>query len=326
MTVSPSCRLAKVSPPLVERLRSSAPFFLILLYIGASSLYAPELLNRSSLISILQASAVLLPSVLGMQALIIAGRFDLSIGSIAAMSGIITGVVLLKTSSVPIAVLVGLLAGASAGLLNGLLAAYLGIDGLIVTLSMMGITRSFALGIVSGQTVSGFPDNFQTLAHGNIAGINVVILGSLAALILCEFLFRYNIPCRRLYAIGSNAIAARSAGIPVQYLSIFAFVIAALGASIAGQIQAARAMAASPLVFQDLPLDAIAACVIGGGSLRGGRGTMVGAFLGLLVVVAIRNLVIVLEGSVYWRYLVIGCLILIVSVPDALARRTSNVR
>jgi ribose transport system permease protein len=287
------------------------PTYFVLVFLVVSVFYAPDFLSSSSLVNILQSTAALLPAVLGMQALMIAGKVDLSVGATASLSGVVTGLTLLKFSSVSFAVFSGLGVAVLAGVIAGLLETKLRIPSLITTLAMMGLIRSLALILADGKTVSGFLRRIQITVNYYGSDNLVLCIISLALLLASVFAMDRIHYFRNLYLVGSNSVAARALMVPVDRTIILGFVLSSLGAGICGVFQTARSMSASPIIFHDLALDSIAACILGGGSLSGGRGSMIGAAIGLTLVVATRNLVVAMEVSVYWRYFIVGVLVLI---------------
>lgn len=287
--------------------------FVALFFVACASIWAPQMLSSSGFYSLIQSCAVLAPAVIGVQLLLISGKFDLSIGSTAAMAGILSGLTLLVTHSAIAALVVACGAGILAGFLNSLLTERIRIDPLIATLATMGIFRSIALGLTDGKTVSGFRDSLPMYTTVPLLGVDVVTVSALALWWLVALGLKWFRPLNRLYFVGSNPSAAHACGISVARTTVLGFVAAGIGASLSGFVQLARSQAATPLVFQELALESIAACVIGGSGLKGGKGSIHGAMLGLLIVVFSRNLVVSLQGSVYWRYFIIGIILLLVA-------------
>jgi ribose/xylose/arabinose/galactoside ABC-type transport system permease subunit len=305
--------------------RTSVVFIAAGLYCAIAIVWAPSFFKAENVLGILHSAAVLLPAVIGAQALLVLGRFDLSSGAVAAMTGIVAGVTVGHTGSIGLSLLCAVASGVLLGLANGAVVARLRLNALVVTLATMGIARSLALGVSKGTVVTGFPDYIEWLTQGRIIGIPALVFGAVAVCVLFEGLFRWAVLFRRFYAVGGNELAADCSGVYSQRLVVLGFVVSAVGASLTGLVQCARTLSASPLVFQDLPLEAISACVVGGSSVRGGRGTMVGAACGLVVIAATRNLVVLLGIGVYWRELVIGVLLLSALAVQTIAeRRTRN--
>jgi len=300
--------------------RQLLPFLVGCAMFATAPFVAENFLRFGNLVAIATSCLVLLPAAIGMQALLVAGRFDLSLGALSALIGVITALGLSWGFSWYFAAIVALLCGLLISTFTALMVSVFRFDVLIATLAMMWIARSLALVLADGKTIGPLFDEVGEIAAARVLGIDVSLLVAVGFALLVAFMLRFQLHCRRLYAVGSNESAARSAGINVVAELILAFGIATAGAAVTGLIQLVRSESASPLVFQELSLECIAACVLGGAALRGGRGSVLGACLGLLVVVALRNFVLALEVHVYWRYLAIGVLLLIATALDRATR------
>jgi ribose/xylose/arabinose/galactoside ABC-type transport system permease subunit len=293
---------------LLRRTPPAVPLLLAYAVIGL--LLVPPFLSTVNIISILYSTAVLVPTVLGMQLLLTLGRFDLSTGATAALSGMVSGVCLLRSNSIVLALFVGVMVGLVTGAVIGLLVSYVKVDPLIATLAAMGIHRSLSLVVNGGGVVAGLPSQFGWLAEARIKGLPVLIVVALATILLAAFLNRNAVLFRRFYAAGSNPVAAVYSGINVKALVVLGYILASICSATTGLIQSSRTLSAGPQIFDTLAIDAIAACIIGGSSLGGGRGGILGASLGLIVITATDNMVIMLNIPVYWRGLVVGVLLL----------------
>jgi len=194
------------------------------------------------------------------------------------------------------------------------------INALVVTLATMGIARAITLGIVRGRTIRGFPPSFAFIGQGIIYGVPVCILISVVMIIIAGFSFRKIRYCRRFYYVGSNEQAATYCGIKVPQVIRAAFIFTGVASAFTGIILISRTMSSSPLVFQNLPLEAIAACIIGGSSIHGGEGSVVGAIMGLFIIMITRNIMLLFNISVYWKELVIGLILIMAVTGDAYAK------
>jgi ribose transport system permease protein len=202
-------------------------------------------------------------------------------------------------------------AGTLIGVANGLVVTRLRIQPLIATLAMMGIVRSLALALSDGRVVTGLPPALSSWMEVSLLGLpllTIIMVIFAAAGIFCLVDVKWG---RRFYAVGDNPVAATHAGLSVGKHVVAGYAIAGGAAAVTGIIQASRTLSASPLIFPDLALDAIAACLIGGSTLSGGRGTIIGACLGLLVIVATRNLVVMLGIPVFWKDFAVGILLIV---------------
>lgn len=276
----------------------------------------PRFFSMRNLLGILTAAAMGIPVAIGMQTLFITGLFDLSVGSVAALSSIVTGLLLKSTSNIPLSIVGGMSVGLCFGLMNGVLVTRIKVNALIVTLASMGMARALALGLVGGLVISGYPPAFAFLGQGFIYGVPVSVVVTIALVVVWEFNFRKIRFFRRGYYVGSNEQAALYCGINTSRIIQTSFITSSLGAAFAGILMTSRTMASSPVLYLNLPLEIVGACVIGGASLRGGEGTIVGAVMGLFILIITRNVLVILNVSVYWRQLVIGLILIIALLVD----------
>jgi ribose transport system permease protein len=291
--------------------RSFWPFFLFFVYLSAIYAAQPNFFSSTNVSSLFYYTCLLIPAVLAMNLLIILGLFDLSMGAIAALAGVVMASSISMGFSTIEGIGLGIFAGIVFGLLNWILVSKCRIPVLIGTLISMGIARACALGLTKGETITGLPNVMEGFIRENWGGISIVTLLGILLVLILEFLSQKHIVFRRLYHVGSNRKLATDMGISVSKLECFAFVLAGVGAAIVGLLQSSRTLSASPHAFPDLALDCIAACIIGGASISGGSGRAVGAFLGMLMVVISRNLVVMAGVSVYWKDLAVAIILLI---------------
>ena len=296
----------------------------LIIYIAVGLAFVPHFLGALNLASIFFSVAALLPAVLGMQFLLVLGRFDLSVGATASFCGMVAGMLMTRAFSPFIAVLTSLLVGILVGCIVGSLVSRLRVDPLVATLALFGVLRSLSLVLNDGRIVAGLPSSFGWIAEARILGIPILILFAILLTAVSAALTGQTVIFRRFYAAGNNPVAASHAGVNVPHLLLFGYVLAGLGAALTGLIQASRTLSASPLLFETLAIQAITACIIGGGSLAGGSGGMIGAAIGLLVVSATDNLVVMLGISVYWQELAVGALLLLAVLLHPSSAATRN--
>jgi ribose/xylose/arabinose/galactoside ABC-type transport system permease subunit len=259
-------------------------------------------------------AAVLLPAVVAMQFLLILGRFDLSAGAMAALAGMIAGVTVNHTGSLLVGLAVGSAAGVLGGAITGVTVARFGVDPLVATLAMTGVERSLALVSNGSEIVTGIPDSFGWLSNGRVLGMPVLVMLAVALTGIAAAAAQHLVTFRRFYAVGSNEKAALHAGVNGSGLLVLGYSLVGLGSATTGLIQVSRTLSASPLTFQTLPIDVITACILGGGSLAGGKGGILGATVGLIAVVATDNLVIMLGVENDWKDFAVGALLLVVVI------------
>lgn len=326
-----STRNAEMVTPFAQRTEFTSigwPVVLLSLYLLGIWLFVPVFFSPPNLVSVAYSTSLLIPAVLGVHLLLILGLFDLSIGAVAAMSGMACAVTIAHGAPATTAVAVGLASGAAFGALSAVLVSSLRIPALIGTLVTMGIARALALGLTEGRVLSDFPDKLKSVASIHIGALPLLCLLGVAAVALAECVERRHVVFRMFYRVGDNREAARNCGINVGGTEYLAFLLAGSAAAITGILQASRSNSASPIVFGDLALESIAACVIGGTKLQGGSGRAIGALCGLLVVVISRNLTVLAGVSVYWKDLVIALLLLasllVSRLPEGRRAREGN--
>jgi rhamnose transport system permease protein len=222
--------------------------------------------------------------------IIILGGIDLSVGSMMALSAILLGFSW-QSFGLPLwlAVCVGLCGGALAGLLNGLVIVYLGVPPLIVTLATLAIYRGLSFGISESRSVNGFPDSFAFWGSGDIAGIPVQLYLLIAVLIVSGLALAGTPLGRSVYAIGNNETAARFAGLRVGRIKLLMYTFSGFMAGVAGFIFTSRVTSTRADAATGLELDVIAAVVFGGTSIFGGRGTILGTTIGVVIIQLLKN-------------------------------------
>lgn len=249
----------------------------------------------------------------GMMVLMIAGMFDLSVGSVVAYSGGLAGYLMYyhNIHFLP-AIAAGLIGSLVIGFVNGWLIAKVGINPMIQTLAMLGIVRGLAL-MLSGAGIQNFPYGYIYIGQSKLLGLQAPVWYMIAIVLLFQFLVSKTVFFRRYYFIGGNERAARLSGIRVEKMKLWAFVLSAFLAGIAGILLSSRLGAALATSGRGLELRVITAVILGGASLSGGYGKIWGAFLGALFMALINNLLIISRVSGYWQEIILG-LILIVAV------------
>lgn len=249
----------------------------------------------------------------GMMILMISGMFDLSVGSVVAFSGGLAGYLMYYHDvNFLLAIAAGIGGSLVIGLVNGWLIAQVGINPMIQTLAMMGIVRGFAL-MLSGAGIQNFPYEFIYIGQSKLLGLQAPVWYMLVIVFLFHFLATSTKFFRRYYFIGGNERAATLSGIRVKRMKVYAFVLSALLAGIAGILLSSRLGAALSTSGRGLELRVITAVILGGASLSGGYGKISGAFLGALFMALINNMLIISRVSGYWQEIILG-LILIIAV------------
>lgn len=295
---------------------------LVLLVIGViMTSISPVFLSYLNLRAILMALSVEAPIAVGMVILLISGSLDLSVGSTLAFAGVAAGLSLNAGLPAPFSILVGLLAALGVGLANGLLVAKVGINPFITTLGMMTIVRGLLLVLAGGRAVLNLPRSFTIIGQGALFGVQYPIYIMLIIVIVGDILMRNSRFFRQNYYIGGNEKAAHLTGINVNLMKIFNFCFTAFLAGVAGLLITARFGSASVTVGSGLELKVITAAIIGGASLSGGEGSVLGAFLGALLMAVIANALNLMGVDVFWQTLVTGVILITAVVIDQVNER-----
>lgn len=297
------------------------PFLTLAALFIALSIASPHFLTAVNLSSVARQTAVINVMALGMTLVIIAGGIDLSVGSILAMSGLLGTMAMAAGASILTGIVVGIVAGAFWGLVNGVLTTKLKIAPFIVTLGTMGIVRGLALIISNGLPVHNVPPGFSFLGDGVLFGVPFALWLVLGSAALVHVMLEYTRMGRYAFAIGSNPDAALYAGIPVSFHTAAVYTVCGLLTGLAGMIEASRLMTGQPTAGMTYELQAIAAVVIGGGSLRGGEGSVVGTLIGGFIMGLLSNGSDLLGISPYLQQAIIGAVIILAVAVDELRKR-----
>jgi ribose/xylose/arabinose/galactoside ABC-type transport system permease subunit len=295
------------------------PAIMLMAVVAGMSIAHPDFLTISNLMTIGLQAAVRALLAIGELLVIISGGIDLSVGTAMSLSMVTMGLYVINShGSLEIGMLIAIATGVLVGLLNGMLVAFLGLPPFIITLGMLGIAQGLALTLSSGFSMYGFPKEFDFLGGGQIIGIPVPIIILAVMALVASFIFRETKLGRYAYAIGGGEEAARRAGIPVRRfkVAIYAFCGGLVG--ISSIVLSSRINSAHPGIGLGYELDAIAAVVIGGASLMGGRGNVSGAIIGALTMAAIRFGLNVMAVTPFIQQIVIGVILIIAVYLDRL--------
>jgi simple sugar transport system permease protein len=302
----------------------------IVLAIVAGSLVSDAFLTADNLLNILQQSSELSVVVIAESLILIAGKFDLSLESVVGLAPMLGAWLIVQNTEVggsgvglswPLAIVVVLATGALVGLINGFMIVKLRLNAFIVTLAMLILLRGIQLGTTNGKTLFNLPDGFLYLGSGKWAGIPVSIW--LAGLLYLGFglFLRYHRLGRAIYAIGGNAEAARVAGIRVERVLWGVLITGGALAALAGLMLTGRIASVVTSQGQNMIFYVFAAAVIGGISLNGGRGRLLGALTGVLLLGILQNVLTLAQIPAFWIDAVYGFIILVALV---LARITGG--
>jgi ribose transport system permease protein len=298
------------------------PFVSLVLLCVVIAALEPRFLSAGNLAGVARQTAVIMVIAMGMTVVMVSGGIDLSVGSVMALSGVVGAFAMVAGAPVLVGIAVAIAAGAVCGLATGAAIASLRIPPFIVTLGAMGIYRGLTLLITDGKAVVGVPSRFGYLAEGNLLGVvPVPLLVVLIVAFSTHFLLTATQPGRYCYAIGSNVEAARYAGIRVSRYQILFYALLGMLTGLAGSIESARLVTGQPTAGEGYELRVIAAVVIGGGSLSGGQGTVIGTIIGALIMGVLANGANLLGISSFAQQVVIGAVIVLAVTFDEFQRR-----
>ncbi|WP_144162641.1 L-arabinose ABC transporter permease AraH [Paraburkholderia sp. BCC1885] len=250
--------------------------------------------------------------------------FDLSVGSTVAFAGVLCAMVLNATGNTFIAIIAAVAAGAVIGFVNGAVIAYLRINALITTLATMEIVRGFGFIVSHGQAVGVSSDTFIALGGLSMFGVSLPIWVTLLCFIVFGVMLNQTVYGRNTLAIGGNPEASRLAGINVERTRVYIFLVQGAVTALAGVILASRITSGQPNAAEGFELNVISACVLGGVSLLGGRATISGVVIGVLIMGTVENVMNLLNIDAFYQYLVRGAILLAAVLLDQLKNRGSR--
>ncbi len=280
-------------------------------------------MSARNLLNILDQITVLGIMAVGMTMVILIGGIDLAVGSVMALTMMVMGYLANQVGlALPVGIILALGAAAVTGAISGILITALGVPAFIATLAMMSVARGLANMITDGQQIVGFPSWFSLLAYTRFGGfLTLTVAVMLVVFVLGWIYLRYTTGGRSLYAIGGNQEVARLAGINVNLYTIGVYVVSGLLAGLAGVVLAMRLDSVQPTAGVSYELDTIAAVVIGGTSLSGGKGGILGTIIGVLIIGVLRNGLNLLGVSPFTQAVVIGVVIALAVAAEAIKRR-----
>jgi ribose transport system permease protein len=285
-------------------------------------LASPYFLTAQNLTNIMSQIAIISILAIGQTYVILTGGIDLSIGNTLGFISMLLALVMRDTGSIFLGVAICILGGLFIGMTNGLLVSYVRIPAFIVTLGMSMITRSADYLVCNGRAVSRLVEGFDQLTHAAIFGIlRYYYIGIVILYILMSWILANTKLGRYTYAIGSNENATRLAGVNTKQFKVFAYVISGLMSAIGAIIIASRLGAVDPNYGEGYEMDTLAAVVIGGSAMTGGKGTILGTAIGVIFLGLIKNGLDILGVSPYWQGLTVGVIIILALVLDRVTSR-----
>lgn len=284
------------------------------------SVATPTFLTSTNIFNILRAFSWIAISAFGISMVIITGGIDLSVGSVMALSGLITAMMIKANFGIFLSILGGLFIGAFVGFVNGFLVSKANLPPFVATLGTMSIARGFCYGLTGGWPVRELPQSFMFWGQYDIPFLGVgiplpvvvmIILGIVTSLFLNRTVWGY-----RIYAVGGNEQAASLSGINTGRIKLLVYTLCGFLTAIGGLLMTARLGVAAPTAASGYELDVIASAVIGGTSLSGGEGTILGVLVGAAIMQVLRTGMVLLGFPAYWQPAAIGAIIILAIVFD----------
>ena len=288
-------------------------FFIIMSIIGYPYFFTvTNILNVMSQIGIAAIIAI------GQTYIIITAGIDLSVGSVLALSGMVCGIVLKNQQNILAGVIIALAIGGLCGTINGLLVGVARVPAFVVTLGMMSIASSLTYVISHGNSFSNFPVNFSALGRSTLFGIPYYLILIILLFVAGSFVLIKTKFGRIIYAIGSNREATRLSGVNVKWYTVLPYIITGLLVGVAAIVNSSQLMAVDPTMGANLQMDTLAAVVIGGANLMGGKGTLVGTLIGVLLIGFLRNALNIMGVNSFWQGTVVGAVIILAVLVESL--------
>lgn len=299
------------------KLSSQFTIVIILLAICIiASVITPSFLSQKNLINIIRQISFSAVIAFGSTFVLTVGGIDLSPGSVVSLVSIIVSMASRGGLPTWLCVIIGIAVGAFCGMFNGLLISFAKIPPFISTLGMMTVAAGVALLISDGRPINGLQESFTGIGSGNFLGIPIPVYILIAAMLVCHLVLNHTVFGRYVKAVGSSENAAVMSGINVPMIKVAAFAIAGALAGLSSIMLTARLYSGQPMAGDGMQMDAIAAAVIGGTSLKGGVGTIFGTICGALIIGVINNIMDLVNINMYWQDIAKGVIIVAAVIID----------
>ena len=304
-------KLDQLVPPALRDYKVTIVLFIVLFVITA--VFAPVFFNVQNIVNVSRQASITGVVAIGMTFVILTGGIDLSVGAILAVVGVCFGMMMKQSVPIPVAIAIAMLIGVIMGLVNGIGVTFFGVQSFIMTLATMAIGNGVALLLSNGTPISFMVDSkiIDVIGNGSVAGIPGPVIIFVASAIISTMVLRYLTFGRFVYGIGGSLEAARLSGVKTTRILLIVYAISGLCASVAGLMTTARLFVGHPTAGAFIMLDSIAAVVIGGTSLMGGRGSIVGTVAGVALLAMVANLLNLLGVSPFHQQIAKGLIIII---------------
>ena len=309
-----------------ESLQVLCVFALLLVLCIFFSFTSPYFNKSTNYLNMLRQISVAALLACGMNFVLLVGHIDLSIGSTVAVTGVIAAEVSALTNNITVTIITVLLGGALVGIINGLLIVTFKIPSFIATLAMMSILRGGVLVFTNAKTIFGLKPQLLAFGQGYLGPIPIPVLMMVGIFIIAFIVLTKTKFGLHIYAVGGNAEVARLSGVNVKRILITVYVICGVLAAIAGLVTTARTAAATPVAGAGYELDAITAVVLGGTSMSGGSGSLIGTFLGVAVLGVLSNGLTMLNINVFWVQIIKGIILLVAIIVSVRATDKEKIK
>lgn len=292
-----------------------------------TALINPAFASTANVVNLMRSISITVIGAVGMTFVLIGGGLDLSVGSVLALGGMVTGFCMAVMGwPIPVAILLGLLATVVAGTINGFIIAKFSMPPLIVTLGMMNIARGVVNVMSRGRPYSGFPDAFNNIAQRDVLGIPFSVYIAFVIIVAGHFVLRYTVFGRSITAIGGNEETARVSGINISFFKIMSYVMVSIAAGVAGILMASRLSTAQANAGTGWEMTVIASVVIGGTSMYGGSGSVIGTVIGVAIMEVLTVSMTMLRIDAYWQRIAVGLIIVLAVGIDTYRRKYMNAK
>ncbi len=299
-------------------------FIIFIVLVAILTALKPSFISLGNLVNILKQASINGILAFGMMFVIIAGGFDMSVGSTVAFTGIIAAMLGQGQFPIIVPMLAATIAGLLVGILNGVGIAVGNLPPFIMTLGTMTGVRGLALLLSNGKPIIGLSSEYKAVAASSFLGVPMLAIYLLIVVIICSFVLSKTVYGRRVYACGGNLVAAQVSGINTVRMRISTFAIAGMLAGFCGFLMTSRVTIGQPTAAEGYEMDAIAACVVGGVSMTGGVGKPLGVVIGCLLITVIANGLNILGVSDHWQRIVKGLIIIVAVLIDLKGKTKKN--
>jgi ribose transport system permease protein len=294
------------------RIRELPLLIFILLMVAVLTYSSPAFMQKANFLSLARGFSIEGITLIAMTILLVSGVFDISVGGVMALSGVVCSILMVEKVPLPIAILGGIAVGMAFGAFNALIIVKYKVHPFIVTFGTLFIARSIGLAITQGNPIRVNDKIFTFMGTGLVGGIPFAFIVIVILAVLADFAMRRVRFFRQFYFIGGNEVGAELTGINVTRVRVISFIFSGMLAAVSGILSSARLMGAVPNAYMGIELKLIVAAVIGGCTLKGGEGTIAGSMLGLVFLFLLSNSMTLLGINIYWEPFVLGIFLIIV--------------